>query len=721
MPKNFILMVSINRTSRFRLLTLLSVGIAASCAAQSATPTRSEPVTGQMPKLCMPVSYRQTPSTAPINTKILMLGERYQEVAAALSGWKETGVPLIGRFGDRWEPVPCGDDTGLFYLVPLFARVTGWTVNRSLDVFLSGVVLVSALIGFAGLWLATPMLWQRILATVPIFVGAYLSYKMGDVYVVQGSVVLMLLPWIVYLLKPRLHSWQRLLISFLSGTMLGFSQWIRTQSGSSVLVFFAVLLFLSALPKSKKITLFITLLAGMSLPLIYAHLLTKGRDRFLAANQPGYQPSVNHHVIWHTAYLGLGYLTNSDVPEWRDSVAVKYVETVDPSAIYGGEEYEAILRSRVVQIAHQHPRFIVTTIAAKAGVLAFLLLLCINIGLPAAFSNPKPLGIELAFWLAITVAALPGVVAIPEPQYVLAMITLALFYWYYSSSFFLEARSQVHAATGAFTHAHQTNAPLVAPLVRSVDQRQMEALLSTYPRSRPSLPFAQQTSYVEHYRWNRAGARGLARIVAVLESWMHRRVSVGITGGDLLEIGAGNLNHVSYLPTACVYEAVEPFQELLADSPYRARAGCIYYDIGDIQQTRRYDCVFSVAVLEHLLDLPFILARAGLLLRAEGSFRAGFPSEGGLLWGLAWRLTTGIQYRLKRGLDYGAVMRHEHVNTANEILLLLDYFYEQVEISRFPLPFGHFSFYTTAIARRPRLDRCQSFDALRSASSVAQP
>jgi hypothetical protein len=87
-------------------------------------------------------------------------------------------------------------------------------------------------------------------------------------------------------------------------------------------------------------------------------------------------------------------------------------------------------------------------------------------------------------------------------------------------------------------------------------------------------------------------------------------------------------------------------------------------------------------------------------------------------WGLAWRLTTGIEYRLRRGLDYGAIMRHEHLNTAGEILALLNHFFEQVEVLRFPSSFEHLSFYTTAIARRPRLDRCRSFNALRIESSV---
>jgi SAM-dependent methyltransferase len=245
---------------------------------------------------------------------------------------------------------------------------------------------------------------------------------------------------------------------------------------------------------------------------------------------------------------------------------------------------------------------------------------------------------------------------------------------------------------------------------------QVEALLATYPRPRPQLPPQEQAIFVEHYRSNRAGKRGLSRIVAGLESWMHRRVGGEPRRGALLELGAGNLNHVPYLPESCVCDAVEPFQELWQDSPYRSRIRRFFSDLRDIPRSTSYDCIFSIAVLEHLEDLPAILAGVGLLLREGGTFRAGFPSEGGLLWGLAWRLTTGVEYRLRHGLDYGVLMRHEHLNSANEILTLLGHFFREVRVSRFPLPFHHGSFYTTAIARRPYLDRCRSLDSSRSES-----
>jgi hypothetical protein len=406
------------------------------CAAQPELRNSDNSSALQLPKLCMPVSYRQVPTIVPIKTKIGMLGDRYSGVSEALLGWNETGVPLVGRFNRQWEAVPCGDDTGLFYIVPLLARQTGWSVDRSLDAFLMGMIVFSATVALAGLWLTPSGIWLRILAVVPIAGAAYLSYKMGDVYVVQGSVVLMLIPWLIHALKPSMRSGLRFSIVFLSGIILGLAQWVRSQSGSPVLVFFAVLICFSSLRRSIQILLSCTLLAGMSLPLLYAQFPLRERDRFLAVHQTGYRGSLNHHLFWHTAYLGLSYLTNPYVSAWRDLGAVQYVQAVDPDVIYGGEKYEALLRSRVEEIIHRDDKFIFYTVAAKAGVLACMLLLCTNIGLAAAISCPKSLGTELAFWLATTFAALSGIIAIPVPQYVLGMITLALLYWYYSISFY---------------------------------------------------------------------------------------------------------------------------------------------------------------------------------------------------------------------------------------------------------------------------------------------
>jgi hypothetical protein len=135
----------------------------------------------------------------------------------------------------------------------------------------------------------------------------------------------------------------------------------------------------------------------------------------------------------------------------------------------------------------------------------------------------------------------------------------------------------------------------------------------------------------------------------------------------------------------------------------------MYDDIGDVPDDRRYSRIISVAVLEHLQDLPRVLAASARHLLSDGKFQALIPTEGGFLWGASWRLTTGIAYRLRTGLDYKTMMRHEHINDSREIIELVGHFFETVQISRFPLPGHHSSFYTYIEASTPRLAVASQF------------
>jgi hypothetical protein len=56
-------------------------------------------------------------------------------------------------------------------------------------------------------------------------------------------------------------------------------------------------------------------------------------------------------------------------------------------------------------------------------------------------------------------------------------------------------------------------------------------------------------------------------------------------------------------------------------------------------------------------------------------------------------------------------MRHEHVNTASEIMAVVRYLFRDVHVSRFPLPWHHASFYAYIEARNPSLERCRAIAA----------
>ena len=238
----------------------------------------------------------------------------------------------------------------------------------------------------------------------------------------------------------------------------------------------------------------------------------------------------------------------------------------------------------------------------------------------------------------------------------------------------------------------------------------VQEILARYPKSRPALPPAHARIYERHYQENRDGEGAANSVATRLERWMHRRVARAGSGSRVLELGAGTLNHLRFeSPLPAIYDVVEPFTALFEGRAESGSVRAFYRDIGDIAPTERYDRIISVAVLEHLTALPYVVARAGLLLADGGTFAAGVPSEGGVLWHCAWRFGTGMAYYLRHRLDYADLMHHEHVNTADEILAVIRHFFEVQEVHRFPMNALHASLYTSVVAKCPDVARCREY------------
>ncbi len=238
------------------------------------------------------------------------------------------------------------------------------------------------------------------------------------------------------------------------------------------------------------------------------------------------------------------------------------------------------------------------------------------------------------------------------------------------------------------------------------DPARSENLLAAFPKVRSTLPPAYAAIYVEQYKSNRAGETAAASLAQRLEGWLHRQVAAdvaGAAGGATLELGAGTLNQLPYEPQTAPYDIVEPFTALYEGSSLLGRIRDAYADIGEVPPTHRYDRITSIAMMEHALDLPLVLARAACLLSPGGVLRTAIPAEGGLLWSLGWMMSTGLEFRLRRGLDYGVIMRHEHVNKATEIETLTKMLFRKVRVRSLGIG-RQFSLYRFIEARDPRLD-----------------
>jgi hypothetical protein len=242
----------------------------------------------------------------------------------------------------------------------------------------------------------------------------------------------------------------------------------------------------------------------------------------------------------------------------------------------------------------------------------------------------------------------------------------------------------------------------------------LAALLARFPKTRPPLSPKMEAIYTRQYLENRSGETPAASMAQRLEAWMHHQVAADVkdahTSGATLELGAGTLNQLAYEPTGGAYDIVEPFEALYRDSPLLGGVRTTYADIGEVPATQAYGRITSVAALEHICDLPLVLARVAQRLAPGGTLRAAIPSEGGFLWTLGWMATTGLEFRLKHGLDYGELMAHEHVNTAPEIETLVRAIFEDVQVRSFGVG-RQLSLYRFLAARSPRLDVAAEWEA----------
>ena len=230
-------------------------------------------------------------------------------------------------------------------------------------------------------------------------------------------------------------------------------------------------------------------------------------------------------------------------------------------------------------------------------------------------------------------------------------------------------------------------------------------MFDNYPKTRIELPEKFEAIYKEHYKSNREGSTTASGIAQKMEEWLHKKVASDVKDSPnkkTLEIGAGTLNQLKY-EQSDHYDIIEPFSELYLDSPYLAKIKNIYTDIDQIDPTNKYDRITSVATFEHIVDLPKVVAKSCLLLNPDGSLRTSIPNEGTFLWTLGWKLTTGVEFKLKHGMDYGILMKYEHVNTAAEIDEILNYFYGKNKCYTFGLNKG-FAFYRFYESKKPKID-----------------
>ena len=92
-----------------------------------------------------------------------------------------------------------------------------------------------------------------------------------------------------------------------------------------------------------------------------------------------------------------------------------------------------------------------------------------------------------------------------------------------------------------------------------------------------------------------------------------------------------------------IYDVVEPTKYLF-ESSSKNLINQYYQFLEEIPNDNRYDKIISIATLEHLINLPYDLAKLSLMLNKNGKFKHSIPSEGSFLWFISSRYISGTNF-----------------------------------------------------------------------------
>lgn len=354
---------------------------------------------------------------------------RYETLERVVRGYEATGVPLVGADGHAFTAEPFVDaGIGLYYLVPWIARTFHVPVDAALRIWSVSAVSAALALGLAGSLLLFRSAQARLAATAGIAAVLFLCLRFGEGYLAGGVTAVATVPLFLHLHRSG-HPVALPAAVFGVGVVAGVADEVRSLIGTPVLLFVLLVLALdAATPQGRRLLCAGALLLGTALPHLYADRLEERRDEFVRTAAAGRIPGERGDAMWHPAYIGLGYLPNRHGITYRDESAIARVASVDPRAPYLSPRYTSILRGEVVRIAREDPGLVARTVAAKGFRVLLLLALFANVGLLLALTRPRDWRLEVPFAAATALAALPGVVGLPVPHYVVGALAFAALY-----------------------------------------------------------------------------------------------------------------------------------------------------------------------------------------------------------------------------------------------------------------------------------------------------
>ena len=353
-----------------------------------------------------------------------VIDSRSEDMRAALAVLDEGGPLLAGRHGGTgaYYPVALGDDPGAFTYFPWLGHLFGGVDPRVIMSYFYVVVVAS-------LAAVYPLIFYRLTRSLLAGFAAPLMLVIGivsmgfiDIYWIPAWGMFALLPPL-YLLardRPRLGFVALVAICLAAGWLSS----IRSNSGLGIVLIAAIVLLLRRWHWWRTLpALAVLLLAYMSTSTFVIAAIREHRDQQLGVKSMR-DDEMTQHPLYHTAYIGLGYLHNGYHIRFKDGVAAARVRQEAPGTPYFSHRYETTIRHAYFDFLREHPLEALRQYGAKIAVAIadtgpYLLLVLVT--MPAMLLLGEGRAIRRLWALltlpAIIVGVAQPIVAIPGQGY----------------------------------------------------------------------------------------------------------------------------------------------------------------------------------------------------------------------------------------------------------------------------------------------------------------
>jgi hypothetical protein len=358
-------------------------------------------------------------------TRLRLMTSRYVEIVQAARGYRCTGTAGVAFNGHDYIQAGMFDDPGIAELTASISSLVGTSLADTFDFTVFAVISLGILIGYAGFWRLYPDERMRWVGAAVFLCLGLAEAIVADVYIFQISPLVAGIPWILYFGL----SGEPFALNVSAASLAFCCSWFSlVRSGTTLICMtFLIALFVGRCRVQKILLPLLLIILACFPSMIFERYMIARRDAVLASLGET-ATAVNSHPLWHSIYIGLGFIHNSAVPEYKDSVAMDKAQSIDPKVRYGSAEYEDILRGEVLNLAKHRPLLLIENLATKAGIVILLASILLFPARRFLFAERTILWVDAAFVLSIVVSAMNAILVVPRPRYLLTFLCLTLLY-----------------------------------------------------------------------------------------------------------------------------------------------------------------------------------------------------------------------------------------------------------------------------------------------------